>query len=158
MIIFSNTSIHMHQIKLRYTVIVLLIVLASCKWANVGRYDPVIDNTVIELQQDLSRFFVQAETQAGTDSFNYANFSQFYEDLRVKSETLRIRSAAINEGSIADGEILLLDENIRKLQQLHKIGIGSNDEVQLLKSAFDRQLTAIMKLHMGLKQRQRKTT
>ena len=135
--------------------ITLIASIASCSLTNVGRYDPVIDQTVTELQQKLTRFFVSAETEAGTPDFAFANFNDFYKDIRVQAESLRIRSAARNEGSIADREVILLDENIKKLQQLHKIGINSPEEVALLKSAFDQQFTAILKLQLGLKERRK---
>ena len=67
--------------------------------------------------------------------------------------TLRIRSAAVNENAIADQEILLLDDNIKKLEQLHKLGINTYEEIGLLKNGFEQQLIAIIKLQLALKKR-----
>jgi hypothetical protein len=133
--------------------LVLLICISSCKLAMVGRYDPIIDNTVTALQQNVTRFFVKADGEVGTPAFQYDNYKKFYEDIKVQLATLRVRSAAVNKGSIADKEVVLLEENIKSLEKLHKLGISSVDEILLLRSAFDTQFTAIIKLQMGLKAR-----
>ena len=131
----------------------LLLFLVSCKLTRVGRYDAIVDNTINDVQQQLSSFFVKAETEAGTEAFNYAHYKDFYDNLKEEMSTLRIRSAAVNENSIADQEVVLLDDNIKKLEQLHKLGIHNYDEIGLLKSGFEQQLAAIIKLQLALKNR-----
>jgi hypothetical protein len=133
--------------------IFLLLFLVSCKLTRVGGYDAIVDKTINEVQQQLSSFFVNAETEAGTEAFSYVHYKNFYDGLKIEMSTLRIRSAAVNENSIADQEVVLLDENTRKLEQLHKLGIQNYEEIGLLKSGFEQQLAAIIKLQLALKKR-----
>jgi hypothetical protein len=139
--------------RLLFITLFLTVSFTSCKLAMVGRYDPIIDNTVTALQQNVTRFFVKADSEVGTNAFGYDNYKKFYEDIKVQLATLRIRSAAVNKNSIADKEVGLLDENIKNLEKLHKLGINSVEEIALLRSAFDSQFTAIIKLQMALKAR-----
>jgi hypothetical protein len=139
--------------RLLFIPLFLLITFSSCKLAMVGRYDAIMDNTVTAMQQNVTRFFVKADSEVGTNAFNYDNYKKFYEDIKVQLATLRIRSAAVNKGSIADKEMGLLEDNIKNLEKLHKLGISSVAEVELLRSAFESQFTAIIKLQMALKAR-----
>ncbi len=148
---------HMKKLtRILFISLFLITSISSCKLALVGRYDSIMDNTVTALQQNVSRFFVKADAEVGTPAFEYKNYKEFYENIKVQLATLRIRSAAVSEGSIADKEVGLLDENIKNLEKLHKLGISTIDEVVLLRSAFDTQFTAIMKLQMALKARNEK--
>jgi hypothetical protein len=149
--------IHMKKLtRILFISLFLITSISSCKLTLVGRYDSIMDNTVTDLQQNVSRFFVKADAEVGTPAFDYNNYKKFYEDIKVQLATLRIRSAAVSEGSIADKEVGLLDENIKNLEKLHKLGIGTIDEVALLRSAFDNQFMAITKLQMALKARNEK--
>ena len=148
----------MKKLKPLIGIVFLVLITISCKVTQVGRYDAVIDKTINDVQQQLSTFFVKAESEAGTPEFKYENYKPFYDALKVEMSTLRIRSAAINENAIADKEILLLDDNISKLEQLHKLGINSYEEVGVLKSGFEQQLSAILKLQMALKSHAKPTS
>lgn len=65
--------------------------------------------------------------------------------------TLKIRAAALEKNKLVEQQILLLATNVSSLEQLHKSGFRSQQELVPLINAFNSQFTAIAKLQMGLK-------
>ena len=86
----------------------------------------------------------------------YENQKQFYQKLKVKAATVRIRNNAIDKNKIMVSMIKELEGNIGRLEQLHKgkaNGLLIPEEVTLLKDAFETQYGAVINFLMALKQR-----
>lgn len=133
-----------------------IFLFTACKVTLLSAYDEVTDKTLTEMQQSTTTFFVKHETNPGSQDLSYTNSHPFYEGLRVKSRTVRIRNNAIEKNRIMINMLDLLDENISLMDSLHKQkpnGLLSKSDVTLLKSAFETQYTAIFKFIMALKAR-----
>ncbi len=136
--------------------ITLLIFLCSCKVTLLAPYDEITDKTITEMQEMTSTFFVALESEPENTNLKYDNQKQFYQQLKVKAATVRIRNAAIDKNKIMVSMINELEANIGRLQQLHKgkpNGMLIPEEVKLLKETFETQYGAIIYFLMALKQR-----
>lgn len=134
----------------------LIIGLAACKVTLLSAYDQVTDNVLSQMQQSTSAFFVKYETDPQSPELVHAKQQPFYQDLKTHSRTLRIRNNAIEQNKPMIGMLDLLDENINLMDSLHRgkpNGLLSTADVQLLKSAFESQYTAMFKFIMALKKR-----
>ncbi len=138
------------------SILSLLFLLPSCKVTLLAPYDEITDNTVTEMQEMTSAFFVALESEPDNVAMKYDNQKQFYQKLKVKAATVRIRNMAIDKNKIMVSMINELEANIGRLQQLHKgkpNGLLIPEEVTLLKDTFETQYGAIINFLMALKQR-----
>ena len=142
--------------KLPAFLLVCTLLFTACKVTLLSAYDEVTDKTLSEMQQSTTTFFVKHETNPGSADLAYTKVQPFYQDLRVKSRTVRIRNNAIEKNKIMINMLDLLDENINLMDSLHKQktnGLLTASDVKLLKSAFETQYTAMFKFIMALKAR-----
>lgn len=129
---------------------------SSCKVTLLAPYDEITDKTVTEMQEMTSAFFVAIESDPENAAMKYENQKQFYQKVKVKAATVRIRNNAIDKNKIMVEMITELETNINRLENLHKAkanGLLIPEEVKLLKSAFETQYGAIIYFLMALKQR-----
>lgn len=150
------TTHHPAVKKIAGFLLVGLLFFTACKVTLLSAYDEVTDQTLSEMQQSTTTFFVKHEADPTSTELAYTKVQPFYEGLRVKSRTIRIRNNAIEKNKIMINMLDLLDENINLMDSLHKQksnGLLSKGDVTLLKSAFETQYTALFKFIMALKAR-----
>lgn len=131
-------------------------ILNSCKVTLLASYDEITDRTVTDMQEMTSAFFVKLESEPESPEMKYDNQKKFYQQLKTKAATVRIRNNAIDKNKIMVSMIGELEANIGRLETLHKgkqNGLLLPEEVKLLKDAFETQYGAIINFLMALKQR-----
>ncbi|WP_276485292.1 hypothetical protein [Paraflavitalea pollutisoli] len=142
--------------KLTSVLLLSVLFFTACKVTLLSAYDEVTDKTLSEMQQSTTAFFVKHESNPQSPDLAYNKSEPFYEGLKVKSRTIRIRNNAIEKNKIMIDMLDLLDRNINLMDSLHKgkpNGLLSTNDVTLLKSAFETQYTAMFKFIMALKAR-----
>ncbi len=133
-----------------------LFIFNSCKITLLAPYDEITDKAITEMQEMTSAFFVALESDPASDAMKYDNQKQFYQKVKVKAATVRIRNSAIDKNKTVVGMITELEANINRLEKIHKgkaNGLLIPEEVVILKDAFERQYGAIITFLMALKQR-----
>jgi hypothetical protein len=143
-----------------FLLISILFIFSSCKVTLLAPYDEITDKAVTEMQEMTSAFFVALESDPQNDAMKYENQKQFYQKVKVKAATIRIRNSAIDKNKTMVGMIAELEANINRLEKLHKgkaNGLLILEEVMVLKDAFERQYGAIITFLMALKQRAKGT-
>lgn len=142
--------------KLTGFLMLSILLFTACKVTLLSAYDEVTDKTLSEMQQTTTTFFVKHESDPNSQELAYNKTQPFYEGLKVKSRTVRIRNNAIEKNKIMIDMLDLLDRNIILMDSLHKgkpNGLLTKNDVTLLKSAFESQYTAMFKFIMALKAR-----
>jgi hypothetical protein len=142
--------------KMSVVFIAALFVFASCKVTLLAPYDEITDRIVTEMQEITSAFFVKLESEPTAVAMKYEQQKEFYQKLKVKAATVRIRNKAIDKNKTVVSMISELEANINRLETLHKgkaNGLLLPEEVMLLKDAFETQYSAIIRFMMALKQR-----
>lgn len=142
--------------RVSFLLLFSIVLFTACKVTLLSAYDEVTDQSLSAMQQSTTAFFVKHETNPGSQDLAYKNQQPFYEDLKIKSRTIRIRNNAIEKNKIMINMLDLLDENINLMDSLHHKkpnGLLSQSDVTLLKSAFEQQYTAMFKFIMALKSR-----
>lgn len=130
----------------------LISILTSCGPVRlISDYDEITDKAVSALQEKVSRFFVQIESQISTNKATYENHKKFYEDVKVDIKSLSIRASAIDKNEIVQTQIGLLSQMTEDLEKLHKIGFSSTEQLKAVEQPFNAAFTAIIKLQLGLK-------
>jgi hypothetical protein len=138
-----------------FTAVVLPLVLAlntaGCTIKLISDYDETTDKAVTQLQRKVDGFLVDMQRKAGTPGAEYAKNAQFYDEARVDVDAIRVRAQAMPKNDITVEQIKLIQDSLDKLEQLHKLGFSSPEEIAPLRSAFDISFTAVLKLELAKK-------
>jgi hypothetical protein len=135
----------------RLIFIVFILLCQSCSVRLISDYDSITDETVIELQEKVSNYFVKLERTVGSEEANYQNFTTLFDTLKVDLNTLEVRAAAIDNNRIVQQQIDGLKNMVENLESLHKLGLSSYDQIKPLKASFNSAFTAIVKFQIAQK-------
>jgi translation initiation factor IF-2 len=153
---FAMLATHFLRRRTTLLFITTFVVATSCKVTLLAPYDEITDKVITEMQEMTSTFFVTLESEPTSAAMTYEQQKPFYQQLKVKAATIRIRNNAIEKNKTVVGMITELEANVNRLETLHKgkaNGLLLPEEVALLKDAFETQYTAIIRFMMALKQR-----
>jgi hypothetical protein len=131
---------------------ILIWLTASCSSIRlISAYDEITDKAVTALQEKVSTFFIQMDSDIGTEQANYVHHEKFYQEAKVDLSTLRIRANAIEKNKIVQDQLKELNSMLLNLEALHKIGFASKEMLTPLRQPFESAFTAIIKLQLALK-------
>lgn len=133
-------------------IVMAMALIQSCTSIRlISDYDEITDRTVTQLQENVSNYFVKLERSIGTESANYENFTETFDQIKVDLNTLEVRSAALDKNRIVQEQVAELNSMVYNLEKLHQLGFSSYDQIKPLRQPFNSAFTAIIKLQMALK-------
>ena len=149
----------MHQFAAqtgKYAIVILIIGFyiiteAGCTVKLISSYDEKTDVAVSELHKRTETFFLTLESQEGLPECEYKNHTNFYKDAKVSVSAIEVRARAIPNNDITVEQIVLLKENISLLEELHKSGCLTREQIEPLRINFNTGFTAILKLELAKK-------
>ena len=137
-----------------FFILLLSLNLNSCVGVRlIQEYDSVSDNKINALQERTSKFFVKADRQFGLPEFSYQKQVDFYDDIQTDINVLLVRSRAIQKTRISQEQLNSLLIQFKSLEELHKKGFKTREELYIIQSALENSFTAILQLQMSLKTR-----
>jgi hypothetical protein len=137
-----------------FFILLLSLNLNSCVGVRlIQEYDSVSDNKINALQERTSKFFVKADRQFGLPEFSYQKQVDFYDDIQTDINVLLVRSRAIQKTRISQEQLSALLIQFKSLEELHKKGFKTREELYIIQSALENSFTAILQLQMSLKTR-----
>jgi hypothetical protein len=119
----------------------------------IQEYDQITDDKVTALQEKVARFFVGMERNIGKPEAAYDNHVAFYDEVKTDLNVLQVRSKAIPKSEITQKQIESVQSQMKSLEQLHKLGFNSYEELVPAKNAIEQSFAAIIQLQMALKNR-----
>lgn len=133
-------------------VFVFFFFLFSCAEIKlIQEYDAVSNNKINVIYEKSTKFFVKLKRNIGLPESKYEKHIDFYDDLKSDIHILETRTKAIEKSLIVQKQISALDIQIQSLEQLHKKGFTSKEEIDLIQSAFDQTIASMLKLQVALK-------
>ena len=137
-----------------FFILLLSLNLNSCVGVRlIQEYDSVSDNKINALQEKTSKFFVKADRQFGLPEFSYQKQVDFYDDIQTDINVLLVRSRAIQKTRISQEQLSALLIQFKSLEELHKKGFKTREELYIIQSALENSFTAILQLQLSLKNR-----
>ena len=134
--------------------LILSLLFSSCVGVRlIQEYDAVSNNKINVIQERTSKFFVKAERQFALPEFSYQKQVDFYDDIKTDINVLLVRSRAIQKTRISQEQLKALLIQYTFLEELHKQGFKSREELLLIQTALDNSFTAILQFQMSLKNR-----
>jgi hypothetical protein len=127
------------------------IIETGCTVKLISSYDDNTDKTVTELHKKVETFFLTLESQEGLLECAYEHHTEFYKDAKVSVSAIEVRARAIPDNDITIQQIVLLKENIKLLEQLHKLSCLTKEQIESLRISFNSGFTAILKLELAKK-------
>lgn len=135
-----------------FSVISFFLFLFSCAEIKlIQDYDAVSNNKINLLHDKTTKFFVKIQRTVGLPENKYEKHIDFYDDVKSDIHILETRTKAIEKSQIVQKQINALDIQIQSLEQLHKKGFTSKEEIELIQSAFDQTIASMLKLQVALK-------
>ena len=137
-----------------------LIVLATalaglgCQIKLVADYDEITDRSVTALQREFERFFIDVERNLYMPEADHANYIEFYDEVRAELSVIRVRAAARPKNEITVEQLDLVAQNVDNLEELHKLGFDSPEELEPIRTAFRQSFQAILTLELAKKRGQ----
>jgi len=135
-----------------WIICILILIVQSCTTVKLtSDYDELTDSTLAELQQRVSTYFVSIERNLNKPMAQSPHYEQFFDDAKVKLNTLEIRTGAQEKNDLVHQQILELQDMIRNLEKIHTKGFSSKEEIHELQKPFTRAFTSILKLQLALR-------
>ncbi len=133
-------------------VFVFFFFLFSCAEVKlIQEYDTLSNNKINVIYEKSTKFFVKLKRNIGLPESKYEKYIDFYDDVKSDIHILETRTKAIEKSQIVQKQINALDIQIQSLEQLHKKGFTSKEEIELIQSAFDQTIASMLKLQVALK-------
>ncbi len=133
-------------------VFVFFFFLFSCAEVKlIQEYDTVSNNKINMIYEKSTKFFVKLKRNIGLPESKYEKYIDFYDDVKSDIHILETRTKAIEKSQIVQKQSNALDIQIQSLEQLHKKGFTSKEEIELIQSAFDQTIASMLKLQVALK-------
>ena len=136
--------------------ILMIIFTQSCISIRlISEYDAITDQTLTEIQEEVSSYFIKLENSVGTEESSYDNYKDQFEKIKIDLNTLEVRAKAIDKNRIVTEQIKELQKMITNLENLHKSfgedGYQSYDLIKPNLNSFNNAFIAIIKLQLALK-------
>lgn len=139
-----------------FSSLMLMGLLCRCASVNpTGVYDPIADQMMTTLHQKLTRHFIQLQTKVGTPAAAYAQYIEFYEDIKVDLASLQLRLSVPSERSIPLQQLQKLTEMVQQWEQLHQMGLDHVAQIKPVQASFDASFRALLTYQMALLQHQK---
>lgn len=139
------------------TVLLLSILMVSCKVTLITGYDSYIDETTMKMKRDFNKhYFRLVRTLHDTDPDNQHidNFKDYYDEMEVDILMLQDRSKYLGKkAAIVQQQVENLSQLLHQFQKLHERGLKDNsgDDKKDIQNAVNSSLNAITELQMALK-------
>ena len=133
-------------------VIIFLFFLFSCAEVKlIQEYDTVSNNKINAIYEKSTKFFFKLKRNIGLPESKYEKHIDFYDDIKSDLHILETRTRAIDKSTIVQKQISALDIQLQSMEELHKKGFSSKEEIELIQSAFDQTIVSMLKLQVALK-------
>lgn len=139
---------------LQLTVLTTVLAGLGCQIKLVADYDEITDRSVTALQREFELFFIDLERNLYTPDAEYENYVGFYDEVRAELSVIRVRAAARPKNEITVEQLDLVAQNVDNLEELHKLGFESPEELEPLRIAFQQSFQAILTLELAKKRGQ----
>jgi len=143
-----------HVLKSWIISLAFICTIVSCRVMLIGAYDQVTDESIQQIQTEVSTLLVKIEkniTNNTPDGNKYENLKSDYDKIEGEIKSLQIRTNSLPKYKIISQEITTLENNIKTMEEFNKTGFTSMEPVQVIDSTFQVQFSAMIALQNGLK-------
>lgn len=113
---------------------ILAVGMAGCTVKFVSDYDEVIDKGTAALHKKVDGFLVKMQSEPDTEKRKYKHYHDFYNEVLVDLNALKVRAGAIYKNQITEDQLSLVEQNIGLLILLHK---GTATSAELTKDQIN---------------------
>lgn len=143
--------------KSLYFFLITILIATSCFSVKfINSYDEVTEKTIYALQEDVTRILVQVESNIDKKEAKYEHFALTYENIKIKLQILETRVEALDKNRIVKNEVSELKSMLNNMEQLHKMGFKSREEIALLKQPIQSAFGAMIRLQLAIKKEELK--
>jgi hypothetical protein len=133
-------------------VLLAVLLLSSCSLRLVSEYDEVTDQGVSDLYRKTGVFLASLKKDvAMSDSLLFPGevAERFYLDSGVAIGLLQTRAGNIEKNAETIEMLDVLEDALKDLEKVHRMGLSSVTEVQILQDTFDSCFRSILRLEQA---------
>lgn len=151
----NRRNLCLNKIRLAF---ILFLIVVSCKVVFISGYDPIIETTLTELQQDFNLHFIKlSRTFQDNDpnNQNFKNFQEYYDQMNANLIVLKSRVKYLDKkGLIVKKQIINLDSTLHAFEGLHKnpgFKDSAVDDRHDIQDGINSSFEAVIRLQEALK-------
>ncbi len=147
----KNIILYMKSYRHLFAILAVMSVISGCSVMMISGYDEKTDTAVTAMQKQVETFFVTIESQVGMPGCKYENHKSFYQNSKIALSAIEVRSKALPKNEITVQQVELLADSLKSLEELHKLGCLTAEQIAPLRSNFNTSFTAILRLELAKK-------
>ncbi len=138
--------------------LIIMFVLSACRVMLIGSYDPIMDNGIQQVQQQVATLLVKINKNLLSRQFAdnaYLKFKDEYADIEGKLKTLELRSRALPKYKVVTDQLVPFDSTIRKMERFHQLGFEMTDtgSLRIMSETVEFDFKQMIILQQALKNR-----
>jgi hypothetical protein len=154
--VFFYLLMYLNVYKRRHWLIAFLlpVFMFSCQLRLAGAYDEKVDESIQKVSQDVSTLLATLENNlegSRVKENKYELFRDSYITILAELETLKIRTQSLAKYEKLTQMVVALNQNIKDLEQLHKIGISNKRALDTTKTLLETSLVNLLVTQNALK-------
>lgn len=140
------------------SILLFALLFTSCRVMLIGAYDEVTDQSLQQIQTNVSSLLVSVEKNllAGdTLAINYSNYISNYNNIEGQLQSVLIRSEALPKYKLVSDQIRTFDSTVHRLESFHKLGFTASDSssLKIIKKTIELDFRNMIVLQNGLKRK-----
>lgn len=141
---------YLHRYALIFLSFIILVAASGCTVKLIADYDEFTDQAITNLHRKVEGFFINAKANLNDPAWAYENKKDFYIDVRVDLEVVKLRNSIREKNNITIKQLNLLSNSIDTLEELHKtVGFKIKEVVDSAQSGFNSSFRAILELELA---------
>lgn len=146
---------------IKFILCIALVSALSCRVMLIGDYDEVTDQSIQQIQNNVSTLLVQIEKNIinnDTEANKYENFKTSYVNIEGQLESLQIRCNALPKYTTITDQLKSFDSTVYRLEKFHQLGFQLSDtgSIRIIKETINGDFGEMITLQNGLKSKTNK--
>lgn len=135
-----------------FNVCFVLILLTACAVSLVSPYNEKLVTELNDTQTQINNILGQAKLNIGKPQGSYKIFQSQYVAIDSEFNTIVSQMDAIPNNAITLKQLLLLNQTLQEIKQLHRNGFKTAREIDILQTTVNDDFSAIYRLQYAKKQ------
>ena len=137
---------------LRRILLLCPLLLTGCMVHFIAPYDPVLDQTMTQVQSDTELFFNQLQAAAGTDAATYNSTQAFYVKTEATVRTLLTRAQSVPKSQEVAVQVAAIESTLERTQKQHERDktLGT-ENASLVRQTLESEFRSFFTLELALR-------
>lgn len=129
-----------------FTSLVLTLLISACTVKLIAPANPMMVSSLESIQRQINTILETNLEEPKSTAASYQTFLSDYITIRVTMDDLVANAKAIENDSSTTAQLLKLQASLKELEDLHKRGFKSANEIAILEATLNQEFSSIYAL------------